>query len=432
MTSPHQRISRGTSVLVQKRQTLLSMLLRAFAVLLTAFIAVTSVGTAPAYAAAKEPVITATSALIYCEDTDEIVYEKNGSSRVDPYSTTKLLTALVVLEKEKDLDREVTVSEYAASRDGSTMDLAAGEVVTIRQLLYGLLILSGNDAAYALAENEGGIKTFVGEMNEKAKELGCTNTHFDNPNGNKEENHYTTPEDYLKVAQAALDNEMIYSIASTKKYTMPATNKSEERVMKSHLDLHNKKDSGVLAGKTGRWDEQGSVVLMYDKKDLSLMILTFGGDIEERTEDVQALFDYAHEIIPSKKVASKGEKVGKVFVHHGAITRVPVYATDDLYTYAKLGEEPASAPEVDLNKVEAPLKKGENVANLVAYSATGERQESVPVEVKQSVKEGWLPSYLYIPNAAVIPFVLLVLILLYLRNQRKKNRRKRRKRVMGD
>lgn len=410
-------------IFAKKRQ-----LLRAAAVLWAALFLVLSVTPVSVSAAAGEPEITATSALIYCDDTDEIVYEKNGTSRVDPYSTTKLLTAMVVLEKEKDLDREVTVSENSASKDGSTMELKPGEVVTIRELLHGLLILSGNDAAYALAENEGGVKTFVREMNEKAEELGCEHSHFNNPNGNKEENHYTTPEDYLKVAQAAMDNEMIYSIASMKKYTMPATNKSEERVMKSHLDLHNKKNSGVLAGKTGRWDEQGSVVLTYDKNDLSLMVLTFGGDIEERPEDVQTLLDYAHEIIPSVKLASKREKVGKVFVHHGEITRTEVYATDDLYVYSKLGEEPAAQLEIDVNKVEAPLTKGDRVGNLVAYSASGERMESVPIQVEQSIQEGWLPSYLYIPNAAVIPLVLLIAIFIYLGSQRKRRKKRRRKR----
>ena len=110
--------------------------------------------------------------------------------------------------------------------------------MTVRQLMYGLLLESGNDAAYALgqADGDGSIKTFAAKMNARAKKLGCRGTHFVNPNGLKAKNHYTTAADYVKIARAALANKTVFKIAGTKVYHMDATNKSHARTLETHLD----------------------------------------------------------------------------------------------------------------------------------------------------------------------------------------------------
>ena len=138
---------------------------RNIAILLTALMLFASGATAASAAVhenTRRPVIDAKSAALYSVTTDEMLYAKNPDQRVEPWSTTKLMTALVVAET-MDLNQEVTVSKKAASMGGSTMNLVAGEKVTVRQLMYGLLLESGNDAAYALgqADGDGSIKTFA-------------------------------------------------------------------------------------------------------------------------------------------------------------------------------------------------------------------------------------------------------------------------------
>ena len=167
-----------------------------------------------------EPEINAKSAVLYSENTNTVVFSKNKNERVAPFSTTKLMTALLVVKHIKNLDQKVTISKEAAALGGSSMELKEGEVVTVRQLLYGLMILSGNDAAYSLAEvvSNGNVDEFVKMMNDEAKALGCKDTNFVNPNGMKEENHYTTASDYMKSARAELKNKHVYKFASTKKY----------------------------------------------------------------------------------------------------------------------------------------------------------------------------------------------------------------------
>jgi len=255
-----------------------------------------------------EPEINAKSAVLYSENTNTMVFSKNKDERVAPFSTTKLMTALLVVKHVKNLDQKVTVSKEAAALGGSSMELKEGEVVTVRQLLYGLMILSGNDAAYSLAEvvSNGNVDEFVKMMNDEAKTLGCKDTNFVNPNGMKEENHYTTASDYMKIARAALQNKQVYRFASTKKYEMGATNLSEARVMKSHTDLINTKNSGVVAGKTGFWDGEASIVLAYDKKDLKMLLVLFGDDKENRPKDAKAIFEYAYKYLKVNKPVAKG------------------------------------------------------------------------------------------------------------------------------
>ena len=138
----------------------------------------------PAFAGnPKKPDITAGGAVTYCQNTGEVIYSKNMHTKYAPYSTTKMMTALLAVQN-LPLDQEVTISERAVQEGEATMNLQAGEVVTVKDLIYGTLILSGNDAAWALAEAvSGDIETFVDLMNKTADNIGCEDTHFSNPIG---------------------------------------------------------------------------------------------------------------------------------------------------------------------------------------------------------------------------------------------------------
>jgi len=149
-------------------------------------------------------------------DSGRVLYERNADRKMLIASTTKILTALVAIE-EGDLHDTVKVSREAAYTEGSAMYLTEGETLTLETLLYGVLLCSGNDAAVAVAQHVGGsVKGFVALMNEKAQELGMEHSSFANPNGLDDEQHYSTARDMAKLARAALENETLMRIASTR------------------------------------------------------------------------------------------------------------------------------------------------------------------------------------------------------------------------
>ena len=163
--------------------------------------------------------VSARAAVVIDADTGETLFEQNADSRLPMASTTKIMTALVALG-EGDLDRVYTVKPEYAAVEGSSMYLKAGETLSLRDTLYGLMLASGNDAAVAIAGECGGMNAFVSKMNAKAAELGLTDTHFDNPNGLPSDTHYTTAHELAKITAAALKDPVFRQIVSTKSCTV--------------------------------------------------------------------------------------------------------------------------------------------------------------------------------------------------------------------
>ena len=159
-------------------------------------------------AASEAPAVTATAALLISPDSDMVLYEKNADKKRYPASTTKIMTALLTLENVKDLNETVTAEQgdfAKVTADSSNADIKVGETVRVIDLLYALMLPSANEAAYMLARHVGGTSEhFVDMMNEKAKELGCTNTHFNNPHGLQDVNHYTTAHDMALIVQSVV------------------------------------------------------------------------------------------------------------------------------------------------------------------------------------------------------------------------------------
>ena len=181
--------------------------------------------------AAEPPAITSAAAILYEVKSDEILFEYNADVQRYPASTTKLMTAVVALENG-NLTDTVTVSQSALDglpERGSSVFLIAGEEMSFSDMLNYLLVASGNDAANALAEHvAGSVDNFVAMMNEKAAELGCTGTHFANPHGLHDENHYTTARDLLYIARYAMQNPTIAEIVAKPQIELAPTNKHAE------------------------------------------------------------------------------------------------------------------------------------------------------------------------------------------------------------
>lgn len=172
------------------------------------------------------------------EDTGLPVYSKNPDARLFPASLTKIMSALLVLEKTPDLDAKVTMNQGIASMISGTgsvvLGLVNGEEISMRDLLYSFMLKSAGDSVLLAAEAVGGsVESFVAMMNERAAALGCTNTHFANPHGLHDENHYTTPSDMYKIVAEAMKNPTFREICGTARYTVAATNKSAERLVVS-------------------------------------------------------------------------------------------------------------------------------------------------------------------------------------------------------
>lgn len=173
--------------------------------------------------AATASAISAAGAILINGETGEVLFESNADEKLYPASTTKIMTALVVLDVCRELgvglDSHVIVPEEAEGVEGSSLYLEAGEEISLEELMYGLMLQSGNDAAVALAICVGGTqKIFIDKMNAKAKELGCTDTHFTNPNGLFDEDHYTTARDLARIAREAMKNEAFREIVKAEKW----------------------------------------------------------------------------------------------------------------------------------------------------------------------------------------------------------------------
>ncbi len=384
----------------------------------------------------KAPEIKAKSAVVYCENTGEVIFEKNAHERCNPYSTTKIMTALLASQKLQ-LDREVTVSKAASDIGESTMDLNEGEIVTVEQLLYGLLLPSGNDAAYALGETvSGDIESFAALMNETAVNIGCKNTHFVNPNGLKADGHYSSAYDMMQIFKVAMSSDVVRKIAGTETYTVPATNNHAERNLENTCKLLKEKGTGVVAAKTGSWADENSIVFRYEKNGLRFCIAIMQSGLKTREDDARLLIAYGEEAVKGVKVVKSGKAVGKVAIKGGVKTRLDAYTSADGIAYVpKGGSEKLISTRVDMSdKVKAPVKAGDVVGKYVILVAD-EPVNEVPLVIKESVNRGWFPSQIGISNLATVLICSGLIILsglwIYISAKRAKiKRRKERARKM--
>lgn len=269
------------------------------------------------------PQIYAESAVIMEADTGAILYNKDMDMRNFPASITKIMTALVALE-HCSLDEVVTYSYYAThsiEAGSSSIGRTEGEELTVEESLYALLLESANECGNGLAEHvAGSVEAFADMMNEKAAELGCTDTHFVNPHGLHDENHYTTAHDMALIMRAALQNENFVRISGTGSYELRATNKSDDIVyMKNHhymigpyRSVTKYLDDTVIAGKTGGTSAaKNTLVTAAQRNGLTLIVVTMRTASDPNAErgiplfpDTALLLDYASENFSKVNVAS--------------------------------------------------------------------------------------------------------------------------------
>lgn len=235
----------------------------------------------PCAYALEEPTLDARNALLVDVTADRVLYGYKEKEKAYPASITKVMTALLVLEAvdrgELSLSQPITASNVAVTSitaDSSTAGIVADEVLSVEELLYCLLIVSANESANVLAEAVAGtIPDFVDKMNQRAQELGCEGTHFVNPNGLHDPNHYTTAWDIYLIAREAMKHELFTTICSSKAHNVPATNKSKARELHStNALISNWRTLGYIYDyadglKTGSTPEAGRCLLATAVKD---------------------------------------------------------------------------------------------------------------------------------------------------------------------
>lgn len=254
--------------------------------------------------AVEDPGLTCRNAILLDATYDEVLYDKGAYEKVYPASITKVMTALLVLEAvdagQLTLDTPITATAEALEvpKDSSTAKIQVGDTYTLEQYLYCLLLPSGNEVAQILAITvDGSIEAFVDHMNRRAEELGCLGTHFANPHGYHDDNHYTTAYDITRYMKAAMEYDLFQTILTSPNYTLPANGVSEERIIRNTNALtSNWTYTDYLygpgtGGKTGTTDEAGNcLVETAQKGDMSLISVILGaeevdlgnGDVDHR------------------------------------------------------------------------------------------------------------------------------------------------------
>ena len=305
-----------------------------------------------------------------------VLHEREADARSLVASTTKIMTALIVCEQCNVLDRMRIPSE-AVGIEGSSMYLREGEVLTIQELLYGLMLSSGNDAAVALAIYCGGtVEGFVQLMNDKARLLGLQDTHFENPNGLDAPGHYSTARDLADLAIYAMENPIFQKTVSAKTVTIG------ERVLRNHnklLWLFN----GAEGVKTGYTKAAGRILVSSALRD-SRRIVAVTIDAPEDWNDHMALLQDGFARYRVQTVVSAGDYVGTMEVAGGEGTHVTVYASEG-YRYALAPEETVRLVLPGLGFVYAPVAAGAD-AGYAYVLICGKAVGKVPIRYGLTVE----------------------------------------------
>lgn len=337
---------------------------------------------------------TADAAIVYERGSGTMLYGYNMDGRIYPTSMVKLMTAIVALENG-NLDDVVVVSRAALDSvaiGSVSAGLVRWEEISLRDLLYCMMVASANDASAVIAMHVGGtIEDFIVMMNEKARELGCQDTNFSNVHGLHDENTYTTARDICKILNYGLENELFRTMFETKSYTVPATNKNEERNVITTNYLMSKGytakyydryyDSRVTGGKTGATDVAGRcVAVTATVNNMDLIAIVMGADPSYSDDGLSVTrFGSFEEMTSLLDFVEDGYEVGQIFYANQVIDRykvsngdsdVAVSPAESLYCVVPKTlafEELTWSVGAGTNAITAPVQKGQVITQLSVW-----------------------------------------------------------------
>lgn len=339
---------------------------------------------------AKPPSINALAGLVMDAKSGRVLYEKNGYSRRSMASTTKIMTAIMAIEKG-NLDDVVTVSQKAANTYGSDISLRTGEKLTLRELLYGLLLASGNDAAVAIAEHIGGsVEGFNELMNEKAKELGCKNTNFKSPHGLDLPDHYTTAYELALITRYALKNPTFAKIVSTKNMNITGRNLYNTNELLGYYP-------GVNGVKTGYTGQAGRcLVSSATRNNMQVISVVLGSPTRDaRAQSSRALLDYTFNNYKPYTLVQEGKLMGQMAVIRGIKKYMPIAAVDSIIM--PLSEEEAGQIQTQVtfpDSMPAPINADLEVGSVKFY-INGKLLAEASLKTTENVRRKVMKDYLY-------------------------------------
>lgn len=247
------------------------------------------------------PAIRAAAAVVVDGNTGAVYGDKNGNVKMYPASTTKILTAIIALEEGKaKLDQNLVVTPRAMAQDGTNLGVRPDMPISLRETLYGMMLVSGNDAAVAVAETVGGsYDRFIEMMNEKAAAIGAVHSHFANPNGLTDPNHYITAEDMAKIAAYAMRNPEFRAIVKEQKHNMVYRD-GMYRIVENSNELLKSGYLGANGIKTGTTEAAGDCLVASAERNGQLIIVAVYND-KKRFEDVKPWLDYGFQAAQMQK-----------------------------------------------------------------------------------------------------------------------------------
>ena len=341
--------------------------------------------------------LSSEAVLIMESSTGKVIYEKNGYEKKYPASTTKILTAILAIE-HCNLNETATASEFAINSipsGYSTANIQIGETLSVKDLLYALMLQSANESAVILAEHiSGSQEAFADLMNAKAKEIGCENSHFVNPNGIHNENHYTTAHDLALIANYSMQNETFRDIVKTTSFTLPATSAypSESRTYTNTNNLiiydnRNRPDNyyyeyatGIKTGYTSA--AKNCLVSSATKNGIQYISVVLGssitygnsGSISHRYVDTIALFNYAFDNFSFRKLKSTNNTIKTIEIENAKkdSKNLDLLISSDVTALVSIDNKTTNIePEIKLNEdLKAPISKGDLVGTI-SYTVEG-------------------------------------------------------------
>ena len=393
------------------------------------------------------------AAILIDQKSGDILYEKNKSKKMYPASTTKIMTAVLALE-EGDLSSPITITKEMLAditNKHSHMGLKVGETLTLEQLLYGMLVYSANDAANAIGVHiAGNLDDFRDMMNDKAHDLKMKGTHYENPHGFHDDNHYTTAEDLATLARYAMKIEKFAEIVKTTTYRIPANDfYTEERVLSTtnHLISRYRNTNYIYKYatgiKTGFTDEAGNCLVSSASKnniDLICVILK-AKELEDNVlhafADSTDLYEYIFKNYKYHKIAAVNDVISDSAVYEAKDNvRVALAPAEDVEKLIPANVDIDSiVTDIKLNEnIKAPIKKGE-VMGSVSYILDGKVIATTELIAENNVKHDKLLAVIHFIGKILtsplffIPAIIIIALMISSNNKRRKRRRQRRNKL---
>ena len=316
------------------------------------------------FSAGESPSLSARAAALYETSTQEFLYSKRGNERLPLASTTKIVTALVAIDSYP-LDEEVSIVPEACGIEGSSLYLKPGETLSMRELLTALMLRSANDAAVAIAYAvAGGTEPFADMMNERVASLGLTDTHFTNPHGLDDKEHYTTARDLSLIAAEAMKNDAFKEICSLKKDKI-INSDGDVRLVVNHNKLLRLYD-GAIGVKTGFTKKSGRCLVGAAERD-GIMLITVTLDAPDDWNDHAKMFDYGFSVMENRTVAKPGDFTYTVPVIGSDKDAVTVSNKEELKIILNKNSDKITNEVILPRYTASPITEGQKLGKVVFY-----------------------------------------------------------------